>query len=89
MDIFTNALANMEVVQKLLEERLHTWAKAYDIAHRYETTRQAYRTVTQLMQLGLRSSVQQRARATTVHKDNIGLTGGEPGGVVIISSDPP
>ncbi|CAK6980305.1 unnamed protein product [Scomber scombrus] len=36
VEIFTNALADAELVQKLLEEKPRTLARAYDIARRYE-----------------------------------------------------
>lgn len=36
--VFTNALADPEIVQTLLEEQLRTLAQSYEIAHKYETT---------------------------------------------------
>lgn len=56
--VFTNALADAEVVQRLMEEQPHTLARAYEVACRYETTRRAARAVTQLMQPGQRGSVE-------------------------------
>lgn len=47
-----NALADAEVVQKLLEELPCTLATMYKIVHRNKTTRRAARAVTQLMQQG-------------------------------------
>lgn len=41
MEIFTDALADAEVVQRLLEEQPCTVARAYEVAHRYETIRRA------------------------------------------------
>lgn len=66
--IFINALVDADVVQKHLEEHTRSLAKAYEIAHRCETTWQAARTVTQLMQLGLRNSAKRRARGATVRE---------------------
>lgn len=45
VEVFTNAVGDAEVVQKLLEEQPHTLASAYEIGHRYETTRKAARAV--------------------------------------------
>ena len=70
VEVFTNALADAEVVQKLLEKQPPALSRAYDIAHSYETTRRAARTVTQFMQPGQRSFVNQRAKATTVWENN-------------------
>lgn len=53
VEIFINALANVDVVQKLLEEHPSTLAKAYEITHHYETTKRAARAVAQLMQPSL------------------------------------
>lgn len=47
---FIIAVGDSEVVQKLLEQRPHTLAQAYDIAHRHETTKRAVSYVTTLMQ---------------------------------------
>uniref|UniRef100_A0A3B4WDD1 Gypsy retrotransposon integrase-like protein 1 n=2 Tax=Seriola lalandi dorsalis TaxID=1841481 RepID=A0A3B4WDD1_SERLL len=69
VETFTNALADAETVQKLLEEQPRTLAGAYDIAHRYETTRRAAKVVTQLMRAGVHSSTERRARAAVV-RDN-------------------
>ncbi|XP_028299789.1 uncharacterized protein LOC114461699 [Gouania willdenowi] len=68
VEVFTNALADAEVVQKLLEERPYTLAKAYEIAHRYETTRRAARAVTQLMRPGGRGFAAQATRTATVRE---------------------
>ncbi|XDV17606.1 hypothetical protein PO909_023440 [Leuciscus waleckii] len=65
VEVFTNALADPEVVQKLLEKQPHTLSRAYDIAHSYETTKSVAKSVTQLMQPGQRGLVNQRARAAT------------------------
>ncbi len=89
MEIFTNTLADAEVVQKLLEEHSHTLAKAYEIAHCYVTTRRAARTVMQLMQLSLRSTAEWRSRATTVRENANTPAGGEPVGVVTGPTGPP
>ncbi|CAL8401443.1 unnamed protein product [Boreogadus saida] len=55
VEVFTNALADGELVQKRLEKRPRTLSRAYDIAHSYETTRRGARTVTQFLQPGQRS----------------------------------
>ena len=70
VEIFTNALADAELVQKLLEEKPRTLARAYDIARRYEATRRAARTVTQLMRSGATGSAEQRTRAATVRESD-------------------
>ena len=89
VEVFTNALADTEVVQRLLEKQPRTLARAYDIAHSYETTRRAARTVTQFMQPGQRSFVNQRARATTVRENNSMPACVEPVGVAVWSIDSP
>uniref|UniRef100_A0AAV2LRT2 Uncharacterized protein n=1 Tax=Knipowitschia caucasica TaxID=637954 RepID=A0AAV2LRT2_KNICA len=68
VEIFTNAMTDADIIQKLLEEKPRTLACAYDIAHRYETTKRAARAVTQMMRLGLgpRGSA---ARAAVVLED--------------------
>ena len=67
VEIFINALADAELVQKLLEEKPPTLARAYEIAHRCETTRRPARAVTQLMQPGLQNAAERRPRAAMVH----------------------
>ncbi|KAL7373215.1 hypothetical protein ABVT39_001512 [Epinephelus coioides] len=89
VEIFTNALADAEVVQRLLEERPRTLARAYEVAHRYETTRRAARADTQLMQPGQRSSAERRARAATVHEETSVMLCDEPVGVAVASANPP
>uniref|UniRef100_A0AAV2K6V2 Integrase p58-like C-terminal domain-containing protein n=1 Tax=Knipowitschia caucasica TaxID=637954 RepID=A0AAV2K6V2_KNICA len=68
VEIFTNAMTDADIIQKLLEEKPRTLACAYDIAHRYETTKRAARAVTQMMRPGLgpRGSA---ARAAVVLED--------------------
>ena len=85
VEVFTNALADAEVVQKLLEKQPPALSRAYDIAHSYETTRRAARTVTQFMQPGQRSIVNQRARAATVRENNSMPACLEPVGVAVWS----
>ncbi|CAI5674954.1 unnamed protein product [Oreochromis niloticus] len=77
VEIFTNALADAEMVQKLLEEQPRTLARAYEIAHRFETTKRAARAVTQLMQPGARVSAAQGARAAAV-RENVHMLSYEP-----------
>ncbi|XP_037834631.1 uncharacterized protein LOC112450568 [Kryptolebias marmoratus] len=69
VEIFTNALADPDLIQKLLEERPRTLALAYGIAQRYEATRMAARAVTQLMRPTARNSTPQGARLAMVHED--------------------
>lgn len=66
VEIFINALADAEMVQKLLEEQPRTPVRAYEIPHRFETTRSATRTVMQLMRPGTQRSATQVIRAATV-----------------------
>ncbi|KAJ7987592.1 hypothetical protein DPEC_G00328080 [Dallia pectoralis] len=89
VEVFTNALADPDVVQKLLEKQPRTLSRAYDIAHSHETTKRAARTVTQFMQPGQRGFVNQRARAATVHESNSRLACVEPVGVAVWSIDSP
>ncbi|CAI5682172.1 unnamed protein product [Oreochromis niloticus] len=77
VEIFTNALADAEMVQKLLEEQPRTLARAYEIAHRFETTKRAARAVTQLMQPGARVSAAQGAR-TAALRENVHMLSYEP-----------
>ena len=89
VEIFTNALADAEVVQRLLEERPRTLARAYEMAHGYETTRRAARAVTQLMQPGRRGTAEWRARAATVRENTSVMVCDEPVGVAARSTNPP
>ncbi|CAI5671940.1 unnamed protein product [Oreochromis niloticus] len=77
VEIFTNALADAEMVQKLLEEQPRTLARAYEIAHRFETTKRAARAVTQLMQPGARVSAAQGARTAALW-ENVHMLSYEP-----------
>ncbi|CAI5677314.1 unnamed protein product [Oreochromis niloticus] len=77
VEIFTNALADAEMVQKLLEEQPRTLARAYEIAHRFETMKRAARAVTQLMQPGARVSAAQGAR-TAALRENVHMLSYEP-----------
>lgn len=49
VEVFTNAVCDAEIVQKLLEQRPHKLAQSYDIARRHETTKQKVSYVTSLM----------------------------------------
>ena len=75
VEVFTNALADTEVVQRLLEKQPHTLARG----------QRAARTVTQFMQPGQRSFVNQRARAATVRENNSMPACLEPVGVAVWS----
>ncbi|KAL6469079.1 hypothetical protein MHYP_G00226030 [Metynnis hypsauchen] len=55
------------MIQRLLEERPRTLARAYDLAHRYETTKRAAANVTRLMQHGVQAT-ERRVRTTTVRE---------------------
>ena len=83
VETFTNALAEAELVQKLLEQKPRTLARAYDIARRYEATRKAAQSVTQLMRLGAASPAEQRARAAMVSENDGLLRYGAPEGAVM------
>lgn len=67
VEVFTNAMGDADIVQRLLEERPRTLCRAYDIAHRYETTRRTAASVTQLMQSATRP-MERRARAAAVRE---------------------
>ncbi|MEQ2197012.1 hypothetical protein XENOCAPTIV_020897, partial [Xenoophorus captivus] len=71
VEVFTNGLGDAEVVQKLLEQRTATLARAYEIAHTYETTRRAASYVTSAMQPGARNLAERCPRTAMVRaKDN-------------------
>ena len=55
------------IVQKLLKKHPCTLAQTYEVAHRYETTKRAANSVTQLMQSGVRTT-EWRARAATLRE---------------------
>ncbi|KAL1254816.1 hypothetical protein QQF64_012877 [Cirrhinus molitorella] len=67
VEVFTNAMGDADIVQRLLEERPHTLARAYEIAHRYETTRRTATSVTQLMQSAVKP-MERRTRAAAVRE---------------------
>ena len=66
LEIFTNAMADAELMQKLLEKKPRTLAGAYDIARRYKTTRKATQAVTQLMRSRAASATERSTRAAKV-----------------------
>lgn len=68
VEVFTNAVGDAEIVQKLLEQRPHTLAQAYDIARRHETTKRAASYVTSLMHTGACSMTEWRPRAAVVRE---------------------
>lgn len=67
IEVFTNAMGDADIVQRLLEEHPRTLGRAYDIAHRYETTQRTAASVTQLMQSATRPT-ERRARAAAVRE---------------------
>ncbi|RXN37980.1 Retrovirus-related Pol poly from transposon [Labeo rohita] len=67
VEVFTNAMGDADIVQRLLEERPRTLARAYEIAHRYETTRRTATSVTQLMQSAVRP-MERKTRAAAVRE---------------------
>ncbi len=89
VETFTNALADAEMVQRLLEEQPRTLAGAYDIAHRYETTRRAAKVVTQLMRAGVHGSAERRARAAVVRENADMSQQEEPEKTVMSHAAPP
>lgn len=68
VDVFTNAVGDADIVQKILEQRPHTLVQAYDIARRHETTKRAASYVTSLMHLGARSMIERRPRAAVIRE---------------------
>ncbi|XP_062374552.1 uncharacterized protein LOC134062534 isoform X1 [Sardina pilchardus] len=68
VEVFTHAMGDREIVQKLLEKRPHTLAQAYDIARRYETTKRAASHVTSLTQAGARG-LSERKPCTAVVRE--------------------
>ncbi|XDV42613.1 hypothetical protein PO909_011242 [Leuciscus waleckii] len=68
VEVFTNSLGDAELVQRLLEKRPATLAKAYEIAHRHETTKRAASYVTSIMQPGARNLTERRPRAAVVRE---------------------
>lgn len=71
VEVFTNAVGDAEIVQKLLEQRPHTLSQAYDIARRHETTKRAALHVTNLMQSGARSMAERRPRAAVIREGGV------------------
>lgn len=71
VEVFTNAVRDAEVVQKLLEKRPQTLAQAYNIAHRHETTKRAaymYIYVTGLMHSGAHTMNEKRTRTAVIRE---------------------
>lgn len=66
VEVFTNAVGDSEIVQKLLEQRPLTLAQAYDIARRYETTKRAASYVTNRMHPGARNMTDRRPHAAVI-----------------------
>uniref|UniRef100_A0AAV2LLX4 Uncharacterized protein n=1 Tax=Knipowitschia caucasica TaxID=637954 RepID=A0AAV2LLX4_KNICA len=63
VEVFTNGLGDADIIQKLLETRPSTLARAYEIAHRHETTKRAASYVTSIMQPGPRTAVVRETEA--------------------------
>lgn len=68
VEIFTNAVGDTEIVQKLLEQRPSTLAQAYDIARCHETTKQAASYVTGIMHAGARSTTGWKPRGAMIRE---------------------
>lgn len=68
-EVFINAMGDAELVQKLLEQNPRTLAKAYEIAHKYEATKRAAASVTQLMK-SHEPATERRARAATIRESD-------------------
>lgn len=66
VEIFTNALRDADIVQRLLEQRPRTLAHAFDIARSYETTRRAASCVANPMTGGGCSMPDRRTRAAVI-----------------------
>lgn len=83
VEVFTNGVGDAEIVQKLLEQRPHTLAQAYDIARRHETTKKAASHVTSLMQSRLHDRPERRAHTAVVRE------GAEEVGMGAVAATPP
>ena len=68
VEVFTHAIGDTQIVQKLLEKRPHTLAQAYDIARRYETTKRAASHVTSFTHTGVRGLSEQKPRTAVVRE---------------------
>lgn len=68
VEVFTHAIGDMEIVQKLLEKRPLTLAQAYDIARRYETTKRAASHVTSLTHAGVHGLSERKPRTAVVRE---------------------
>ena len=68
VEVFTHAIGDAQIVQKLLEKRPHTLAQAYDIARRYETTKRAALSVTSFTHTGIRGLSEQKPRTAVVRE---------------------
>lgn len=71
VEVFTNGLGDAELVQRLLEKRPATLARAYEIAHSLETTKRAASYVTSAMQQGARNLAERRPRAAVVRERDL------------------
>ncbi|XP_061754270.1 uncharacterized protein LOC133551511 isoform X2 [Nerophis ophidion] len=68
VEVFINALGDVDTVQKLLEQHPQTLAQAFDIARRYETTKRAASYVAGLMHPGARDIPERRPRAALIRE---------------------
>lgn len=68
VEVFTNAVGDAEIVQRLLEQLPCTLAQAYDIARHHETTSKAASYVTSLMHMGARNVAERRQRAAVIRQ---------------------
>lgn len=68
VEVFTNGLGDAQLVQRLLEKCPATLARAYEIAHRHETTKRAASYVTSVMQPGAHNLTERRPRAAVVRE---------------------
>lgn len=68
VEVFTHAIGDTEIVQKLLEKRPLTLAQAYDIARRYETTKRAASHVTSLTHAGVHGLSERKPRTAVVRE---------------------
>uniref|UniRef100_A0AAV2LF77 Reverse transcriptase/retrotransposon-derived protein RNase H-like domain-containing protein n=1 Tax=Knipowitschia caucasica TaxID=637954 RepID=A0AAV2LF77_KNICA len=68
VEVFTNGLGDADIIQKLLETRPSTLARAYEIAHRHETTKRAASYVTSIMQPGARNLNKRRPCTAVVRE---------------------
>ncbi|KAL7883473.1 hypothetical protein SRHO_G00011310 [Serrasalmus rhombeus] len=87
VEVFTNALADADIIQKLLENRPRTLAKAYEIAHGYETTRRAATSVTRLMATNSFKNFERKSKTAVVHESDTLREDGDQGSIMGVPAE--